>query len=237
MASLKCLACGHDNKVGDESCASCSSSLNLRLCSGCEAINATNAERCHSCGATFGAAAEPPVEEVTEVRAEASIEKPLPAAWIAGAARASRGDRRVRAALWTLPVLAVGSAAWYFYSAPQAAPAKPQVVQVKQAAPLAQQPLPQQPVPPQIKQVVLEVRPAVAPAKAPTLTESKPAIEARSAPVVERRGRVTHTKAEPSEAPTAPAVVPPPAAPAVGATAAEPACAPGVVALGLCKVN
>ena len=143
MASLKCLACGHDNKVGDESCASCASSLNLRLCSACEAINATNAERCHSCGALFGAAAEPPpaLEEVTEERADAPrIEKPLPAAWIAGAARASRGDRRLRAALWVVPVLAVGSAAYYFYGAPQAAPAKRPVVEVKRAAPLAQRP-------------------------------------------------------------------------------------------------
>ena len=44
MASLKCLACGHDNKVGDQSCTSCSSSLNLRLCSACEAINARTAK-------------------------------------------------------------------------------------------------------------------------------------------------------------------------------------------------
>ena len=230
MASLKCLACGHDNKVGDESCASCSSSLNLRLCSACEAINATNAERCHSCGALFGAAAEPPVEEVTEVRAETRIEKPLPATWIAGAARASRGDRRLRAALWVVPVLAVGSAAYYFYGAPQAAPAKRPVVEVKQAAPLAREPVVQQ-----VKQVVVDVRPAVAQAKAPHLTESKPAIEAKSSPVVERRGRITHTKAEPSEYAAAPAA--PPAAPAVGATAAAPACPPGVVALGLCKAN
>jgi hypothetical protein len=234
MASLKCLACGHDNKVGDESCASCSSSLNLRLCSGCEAINATNAERCHSCGALFGAAAEPPpaLEEVTEERADATrIEKPLPAAWIAGAARASRGDRRLRAALWVVPVLALGSAAYYFYGAPQAAPAKRPVVEVKRAAPLAQEPVVQQ-----VKQVAVEVRPAVAQAKAPHLAESKPAIEAKTSPVVERRGRITHTKAEPSEVAAAPAAKP--AAPAAtGTTAETAACPPGVVALGLCKGN
>ena len=232
MASLKCLACGHDNKVGDESCVSCSSSLNLRLCSACEAINATNAERCHSCGAVFGAAAEPPpAEEVTEVRPEAAgVEKPLPAAWIAGAARASRGDRRLRAALWILPVLAVRSAAWYFYGAPQAAPAKPPVAELKRAAPLAQEPVVQ------VKQVVLDVRPTVAQAKAPQLTESKPSIEAKTSAVAERRGRITHTKAEPSEVPAAPAA--PSAAPAVSGTTAESAaCPPGVVALGLCKGN
>ena len=221
MATLKCLACGHDNKVGDESCVSCSSSLNLRLCSACEAINATSAERCHSCGALFGAAAEPPpAEEVTEVRSEATrVEKPLPVEWIAGAARASRGDRRMRAALWILPVLAVGSAAWYFYSAPQAAPVKRPVVEVKQApAPLAQAPVVQQ-----LKQVVVAV-------------ENKPSIEAKTSAVAERRGRITHTKAEPSEVPAAPVALP--AAPAAtGKTAEPPACPPGVVALGLCKSN
>ena len=235
MASLKCLACGHDNKVGDESCVSCSSSLNLRLCSACEAINATNAERCHSCGAVFGAASEPAPapEEVTEVRSEPRrFENPLPAAWIAGAALASRGDRRLRAALWILPVVAVGSAAWYFYSAPQAAPAKPPVAQVKQAAPLALEPVVQP-----VKQVVVDVRPAVATAKAPQLTESKQVIEAKTAPVVERRGRITHTKAEPSEVPAAPVALPAAAPAAIGKTAEAPACPPGVVALGLCKGN
>src|SRR5262249_36439603 len=58
MATVKCLACGHDNHVGEESCASCSSSLNLKLCSACEAINAHNAERCHSCKALFRAEPE-----------------------------------------------------------------------------------------------------------------------------------------------------------------------------------
>ena len=227
MASLKCVACGHDNKVGDESCVSCSSSLNLRLCSACEAINATNAERCHSCRAVFGVAAEPPpaLEEPTGGGAEAPrLEKPLPAAWIAGAARASRGDRRLRAVLWIVPVLALGSAAYYFYGAPQAAPVKRPLAQVKQAAPIAYEPLVQQ-----VKQVVVDVRPAAAPAKAPQLTESKPAMEAKTSPVVERRGRITHTKAEPSEVPAAPA--------AIGKTAEPAACPPGVAALGLCKRN
>src|SRR5207237_1573244 len=53
MATLKCLACAHDNKVGDQSCAACGSSLDLKLCSACEAVNASSAERCHGCGAAF----------------------------------------------------------------------------------------------------------------------------------------------------------------------------------------
>src|SRR5687767_7233386 len=125
MASLKCLACGHNNKVGDESCASCSSSLNLRLCSACEAINANNAERCHSCGAQFG-------PETTE---EALIEeKVLPAAWVAGAKQAVLRGRRITAALWLAPALAAAALAYYFYGTPGAAPKH---VAAAQAAPVA----------------------------------------------------------------------------------------------------
>src|ERR1051325_1119197 len=96
MATLKCLACGHDNDVGDESCSSCSSSLNLKLCSACEAINANDAERCHSCNAQFSVAPE----------------------WLAtGQAR----KRSARSTAW-LPVLPlmVGGAAYYFYASSEA---------------------------------------------------------------------------------------------------------------------
>src|SRR5688572_13236446 len=125
MASLKCLACGHNNKVGDESCASCSSSLNLRLCSACEAINANNAERCHSCGAQFG----------PETTGEAHIEeKVLPAAWVAGAKQAVLRGRRITVALWLAPALAAVALGYYFYGDPQAAPKH---VGAAQAAPVA----------------------------------------------------------------------------------------------------
>ena len=60
MATLKCLACGYGNKAGDEACAACSSSLNLKLCGACEAVNAARAEKCHGCGAPL--AEEVPVE-------------------------------------------------------------------------------------------------------------------------------------------------------------------------------
>lgn len=90
MATLKCLACGQDNRVGEESCTRCFSSLNLRLCSGCEAINDHTADRCHSCGEAFAddvsaptpaeepaAATQPPQAEPTRVEAtkvEATLE-------------------------------------------------------------------------------------------------------------------------------------------------------------------
>lgn len=49
----KCIACGHSNTAGESSCQACGSSLDLKLCSSCEAINAIKAEHCHACGAKF----------------------------------------------------------------------------------------------------------------------------------------------------------------------------------------
>src|SRR5215470_6895834 len=99
MATLKCLACGHDNDVSDASCSSCSSSLNLKLCSACEAINANSAERCHSCNAEFlvePEMAEPVALEV-DLRpapgAETLVYEFLPATWHI-AAEPVRGRRR-----------------------------------------------------------------------------------------------------------------------------------------------
>lgn len=50
---VKCIACGHGNGAGELSCQACGSSLDLKLCASCEAINAMKAERCHACGAQF----------------------------------------------------------------------------------------------------------------------------------------------------------------------------------------
>jgi len=129
MATLECLACGHDNDVGDESCSSCSSSLNLKLCSACEAINDNNAERCHSCNAQFRVepevvAFELDAPELRRLAEEAaSSGKALPAVW-----RLATGQARKRSASSTavLAVLAlvVGGAAYYFYAS-SAAPAHP----------------------------------------------------------------------------------------------------------------
>src|ERR1051326_5244790 len=93
MATLKCLACGHDNDVGDESC---SSSLNLKLRSACEAINANDAERCHSCNAQFSVAPE----------------------WLA-TGQARKRSARSTAVLAVLPLM-VGGAAYYFYASSEA---------------------------------------------------------------------------------------------------------------------
>jgi double zinc ribbon protein len=57
---LECLACGHENKAGDKFCAQCASSLDLKLCSVCEAINA-NSDACYKCGADLRGEPQAPV--------------------------------------------------------------------------------------------------------------------------------------------------------------------------------
>lgn len=266
MASLKCLACGQDNKVGDESCTSCSSSLNLRLCSACEAINATSAERCHSCGAQFGPETEPAstLEEVAD-RAP-SPGRVLPAAWIAGAEQATRRGWRAGAALWLLPIIAVASATYYFYDgAPHAAPAKQPTPEAKQAvleakqvvlelaqpAPVVRQPpvAAAKPAPAAESRTSFEPKRALPPVThtrlAAAATPAKPAPAAavaasESAPaLVERRGRVTHTRAEPAAAAEAGAAqaVAGASVPSTQARVEPAACPPEVVALGLCRSN
>lgn len=237
MASLKCLACGHNNKVGDESCASCSSSLNLRLCSACEAINANNAERCHSCGAQFG----------PETTGEALIEeKVLPAAWVAGAKQAVLRGRRITVALWLAPALAAAALAYYFYATPGAAPkhvAAAQAAPVEKTSPatlvktgpvttLKTGPVT---VPAVETKTAVEPKRTLAPVThtrgadvAPPRTQPTPAAVSEPAPVaLERRIRVTHTKGE-AAAPVEPAAAP---------KSEAPVCAPSVFALGLCKGN
>jgi hypothetical protein len=50
----RCLACHHENKGGERICEVCSSSLNLKLCGACDAVNGDAVERCYSCGAALG---------------------------------------------------------------------------------------------------------------------------------------------------------------------------------------
>src|SRR4051812_17158808 len=59
----KCIACGNENASDVESCAACGSSLDLKLCPACEAINGATADRCHACGDVFVSdAREAPIE-------------------------------------------------------------------------------------------------------------------------------------------------------------------------------
>jgi hypothetical protein len=242
MATLKCLACGQDNNVGVESCTSCSSSLNLKLCGACEAINANRAERCHCCGAQFRL--EPQiVSAVEEGLAYDAPEagKALPATWVASAEAGTARGRTVRAALWIVPLLAAAGLSYHFYGTSQAGPAEaPAEVEVAQPATA---PTPTTPEIAELKQA-----PAVAvrassvthtlkstPAAVPTVSERAPAtMQRETAPV-------THTRAAVAQATEAAAV---PAAAAVGASVPSEAaknesaaCAPSVVALGLCQSN
>jgi hypothetical protein len=58
---LECLACGYENKQADKFCAQCASSLHLKLCSVCEAVNANNDASCYKCGAESWAAPQVPL--------------------------------------------------------------------------------------------------------------------------------------------------------------------------------
>ena len=183
MATLKCLACGHDNNVGDEWCSSCSSSLNLRLCSECEAINASDAERCHSCNAEFRIEPEVVTFEMDTPRSGDPVEQPgpvgrtLPAVWRMAADRArtprSKSVVVVAAALALLPLGLTG--VYYFYAASQAAQT--------QAASTQAAPAPTQaaPAPTQVAPAPAQVAPKVdaaqksEPAPEPAAARKEPA--------------------------------------------------------------
>lgn len=221
MAALKCLACGHDNDIRDESCTSCSSSLNLRLCSACEAINANSAEHCHSCGAQFRAQAEVAerLEAPVLVDIESSGRRALPVAWALAAGRITRRSARRTAALWSLPlVTAAGLGAYYYYGTPEAAP---------QASGLKQVPAPQAPemtvktAPAPLAQArpVVETKAAPTPKTTPAAPKATPAAP-KATPAV-----VTHTRAGVSAPPTV-VSVPAPAAPAAAAPVQASAAAP-----------
>jgi len=219
MATLKCLACGHDNNVGDEWCSSCSSSLNLRLCSACEAINANDAQRCHSCNAEFRIEPEvvtfemdaPPPRELAEAAAPAG--EALPAVWRRATDHARKRSPRSAAVLAVLPLLAAG-AAYYFYAAPPAAQA-PQLaptqaapkVEAAQKSEPAQDPAsaPNEPARPQTAAQSAEVKPAHAATVSGKISVSRTAAApARSTPASEPKrtgAAVTHTRAAGAAAP------------------------------------
>ena len=243
MATLKCLACGHDNNVGDEWCSSCSSSLNLRLCSACEAINAHDAERCHSCNAefriepevvTFEMDAPPPGGEPVEAGAPAA--KALPAVWRLATERARKGSARPVAVLAVLPLVAAG-AAYYFYAAspaaqaPQFAPAQvtptkvaPKVEAAQKSEPAPDpEAAPKEPARPQ----TAEVKPAQAPAVSGRIAAPwTAAAPARSTPRSEPKrtaAAVTHTRAAGAAAPSRAAAADTPASTAAADAPAKAA--------------
>jgi len=224
VAVTKCLACGFGNKPGDLACAACGSSLHLKLCTSCEAINASRAEQCHACGAAFAK----PQEKKALAGLAPAVAKPAP-------------RRRQLVALILLPLVATLVLAYYVYrgsfwaeearhaiapAAPKAPPApQPASAPAPQKAPVAAE----APAEPKV------ARPIVAPAKS---------IATESAPPPAPTSRITHTKRQAPESVviTAPVVTAPPA-PAVVKSAVRPVGAPKpisetctdpVAALGLC---
>ena len=237
MATLKCLACGHDNKVGDEACSSCSSSLNLKLCSACEAINAHSAERCHGCDADFRAEAEAAALEAEppprggEPHEAPFVYKTLPAAWRAAAQEARKRSTRVTVGLWLLPLAALGLG-YYSYGALQKSDAVPAAQAARESRiPATAEAAPREIARPEevARPQTLEVRQTPTPAVSGKLSppKSAPASLARNTPVPEPKratSAVTHTRAGAAALPVAAAAP----LPAAGATAvmSQPAATP-----------
>jgi hypothetical protein len=202
MATLKCLACGHDNNVGDESCSSCSSSLNLKLCSACEAINANDAERCHSCNAEFRVepevvtfALDAPALQPAEV--SAPYGRALPTVWRLATGQARGRSARSTAVFALLPLL-VGGAAYYFYASSQA-PAQPHAAPKVETAEKSEPQLRPERAPSAEPARQQAAEPAPAPAVSARIAPPRvTAAPSRSTPLPEPKrtaAAVTHTRA------------------------------------------
>ena len=251
MATLKCLACGHDNNVGDEWCSSCSSSLNLRLCSACEAINANDAERCHSCNAEFRIEPEVVTFEMDAPPSADLVEEPAPAGRTLPAVRRRTTDRarmpksKLAAALALVPLTLTGL--YYFYAPSEAAktpqPAPTQVAPApRQVAPTPKvdaaqksEPAPKpeaahkEPARPQTAAQLPEVKPAQVPVVSGRIAAPRTAAApARSTPPPEPKrttATVTHTRGAGAEVSSRAAAAAAPAKTEVTTLPAGPASA------------
>lgn len=241
MAALKCLACGQENKVGEESCTACSSSLNLKLCSSCEAVNGHTAERCHNCGAGFGPdrpRAGAVVRDPVLVIEQGPAGKSLPAIQQRNAQASTARTRRGRraAVFWTLGIALATGGAYAYYELPGVPVAKGFI-----ASAITPKSTPAPVVAPGPGFIRPPEGPAAEkPPQSPPKTAKAPAAtttpETSSPPPAPRRAQVTHTKApEPGEAAavaaSAPAVSQAPIKKEMNPSAD---CPPGVAALGLC---
>ena len=125
MSTLRCLACNRENKAGDKFCEACGSSLDLKFCPACEAVNGRNASRCHSCAAELSAepavqAAAPADVEPAEAAEPASAEQPFraPLRWRVIEADQSAVRRAANATVrgvLALSLVALGAVAYHFY--------------------------------------------------------------------------------------------------------------------------
>jgi hypothetical protein len=233
MSAVECLACKHENKLGDQFCEACGSSLDLRFCPGCEAINGRTATHCRSC------AAELPAEAVAESRADAPAEAaPEPSFRAPQRWRVIEPERSTgrRIALWTgrffgaLLLVGLGALGYHFYgplayhyygqwaptlkavvAAPTVSvvPAAPTVAAAPLAPKVAAPPAPKVSAPPAPK--VGEPTPAPASQRRVTDVKPKAAVAQGGLPGVESpapalpaKRTVTHTQ-DTSVGPAAPA--------------------------------
>src|SRR5688572_21576419 len=234
MSALKCLACQHENKVEDKFCEACGSSLDLRFCPACEAVNGRGATRCHSCSAALPADAAEETAAPEEAAAPGETAAPQAQAQFRPPLRwrvieADRSPARQAAvltgrALLALSLVALGALAYHFYgewspaakaAAAAAAPAAGASV-APRAEPPAPAPAPVAAVPPE------PLKPKVAPAaaSAPKRAAPEPKRAAQEPKQARRASAVTHLRGtapapaiaapEPQEKTVAPA--PPPAA-------------------------
>ena len=220
MAEVKCIACNRMNAAGDRFCAACGSSLDLKLCNACEAINNPVADNCHSCGKPLPTAEAPatPMVEVSEAPFYPPQRRERPRQVYD--ARPSLLMRLNQAAKVTilvlLPLAAIGLWGWQFYgqkllptqllqSFSPSAKMPAAELQTKVAAPAVVGPLPAVVVTetPKAKPAVAEAkRPPKSSAPAAVRTEAvqqaPAAVEKRTvagaATEAARKG-VTHTKA------------------------------------------
>jgi len=250
LAEVKCIACHKANGAGDRFCAACGSSLDLQVCTACEAINNPVAESCHSCGEPLLAQAV----ATSAVEWTQAPEAPFypPRRWEVYDARPSLASRLRHAAKLTLfvalPLAAIAVWAHQLYgerlfrggepfaqmpaAAGVTAPVPEPVVQAK--PPLAE-----------TKQPVVETKQPVAETKQPVAETKRPLAQAQApaAAPAKRARTITHTAVTAvAPAPAAPvlqdkppAVEAPSAAPMtrgrVTHTRASAAVAPAVAAL------
>lgn len=261
---LRCVACGHENQATDNACASCGSTLNLRICTACEAINSQSAETCHACGAACAEGPATVVEDAVRVphdevprtsgRMPMLFEQPAP----------RPGYRMVKFGLLVLPAVALAYGAGYFYRGKVATPiapdkqsqsSVPKVAPREVATPTAQPEV----APPKVAATgagenrvtgVTHTRRADAPASAAAAAaiSSRPDVRPVSKPIAAVPDRapnsespparfVTHTRAQRPALANAP--MPAQTVPAASAAVAAPAtpCAEPISALGLCKAD
>jgi Double zinc ribbon len=210
----RCLACQHENKIGERLCEACGSSLNLKLCAACEAVNGDAAVTCYSCGAALGGAAG------SEVKAEGTL----------AVAKARR--LRARWALSLAALLALTVLTYQYFSQPGetavAQSKESEGASARVAAPLSSASAPLSSGSAPLRDVALDAATPAAAGQSAGVASTPKASRAHV--------RVTHTR--PAE-PGASAASPPPALPAPAARERAPAaqCSEAVAALALCEIR